>query len=200
MSTQNSKKAMLPLPPEPPALAEKREKLLVELEAQTKTAQGSYLQVVRTMKMLIASTNPTAPLDERLYGDVTGALNRFTKDPVLPIPPLLGELVSYLQERLSTYGTAIQNELKEINPELHAKMAVTLPGAPAAAPAAPAAPPARTTGAGAKDGFESSSKRSLSLDPEANPPPPAPGQGQKDAQLESFKAWMKNPSLGKLKG
>ncbi|MCP3097628.1 hypothetical protein LZ198_01920 [Myxococcus sp. K15C18031901] len=198
MSTSVKK---LPLPPEPSELVEKREKLLAELEAQTKTAQGTFLQVVRTMKMLVSSTSPSAPFDEKLYGDVTGALNRFMKDPILPVPAVLGLAVSYLQDRLNTYGVTIQNAVKEMNPEMAAKLAFTPPaeaagGAPAPAPAAPR--PA--TGVATKDGFEgSSNRRGLSLDPEASPPPPAspPKEAQ---QLESFKAWMKNPSLGKLKG
>ncbi|NTX36447.1 MULTISPECIES: hypothetical protein [unclassified Myxococcus] len=199
MSTQKAK--MGPLPPEPAELVEKRDKLLAELESQSKVAQGTFLQVVRTMKMLVASTTPGTPFDEKLYGDVSGALQRFMADPILPVPPTLGLVVSYLSERLSTYGMTIQNAVKEANPELHAKFAFAPPGAQA--PSAPAAPPApaRTSGApAAKDGFESASnKRSLSLDPEASPPPPADPKKEQQ-QLESFKAWMKNPSLGKLKG
>lgn len=197
MSTQKAK--MGALPPEPSELVEKRDKLLAELESQSKTAQGTFLQVVRTMKMLVASTTPGTPFDERLYGDVSGALQRFMADPILPVPPTLGMVVSYLSERLSTYGMTIQNAVKEANPEMHAKLAFTPPSA--AAPAAPPPAPARTSGApAAKDGFESASnKRSLSLDPEASPPPPADPKKEQQ-QLESFKAWMKNPSLGKLKG
>ncbi|NVJ26710.1 MULTISPECIES: hypothetical protein [Myxococcus] len=198
MSTQKAK--MGALPPEPSELVEKRDKLLAELESQSKTAQGTFLQVVRTMKMLVASTTPGTPFDERLYGDVSGALQRFMADPILPVPPTLGMVVSYLSERLSTYGMTIQNAVKEANPEMHAKLAFTPPSAQAPAAPAPAAP-ARTSGApAAKDGFESASnKRSLSLDPEASPPPPADPKKEQQ-QLESFKAWMKNPSLGKLKG
>jgi len=195
MSTSVKK---LPLPPEPPDLVEKREKLLTELEAQSKTAQGTLLQVVRTMKMLVASTAPSAPFDEKLYGDVSGALSRFMKDPVLPVPPVLGAVVAYLQERLNTYGVTIQNAVKEMNPEIAAKLAFTPPSEAGAAAAAQPASPARPAGVtGSKDGFESTSRPALSLDPEASP---TPGADPKEQQLESFKAWMKNPSLGKLKG
>ncbi|MCP3060550.1 hypothetical protein LXT21_17345 [Myxococcus sp. K38C18041901] len=197
MSTQKAK--MGALPPEPAALVEKREKLLAELEKQSKTAEGSFLQVVRTMKMLVSSTTPGAPFDERLYGDVSSALERFMANPILPVPPTLGMVVSYLSERLSTYGMSIQNAVKEANPEFAEKYAFAPPGAqPAAAPAPAAARPAGP--AGAKDGFESGSgRRGLSLDPNAAPPAPADPKKEQQ-QLESFKAWMKNPSLGKLKG
>ncbi|QSQ16757.1 hypothetical protein [Myxococcus landrumensis] len=200
MSTQKPKVG--PMPPEPAELVAKREKLLIELEAQSKTAQGTYLQVVRTMKMLVSSTVPGTPFDERLYGDVSSALQRFMADPIFPVPPMLGLVVSYLSERLNTYGMTIQNAVKEMNPEAHAKLAFTPPGAvaPAAPPPAPAAPARPAGPGGAKDGFESgSSKRSLSLGPDEAPA--APADPKKEAQqLESFKAWMKNPSLGKLKG
>ncbi|MBZ4397035.1 hypothetical protein OWM54_05795 [Myxococcus sp. MISCRS1] len=197
MSTQKAK--MGALPPEPAALVEKREKLLAELETQSKTAQGTFLQVVRTMKMLVSSTTPGAPFDERLYGDVSSALERFMADPILPVPPALGMVVTYLSERLNTYGMTIQNAVKEANPEMHAKLAFTPPSAqPAPAPAAPAA---AARAPAAKDGFESgSSRRALALDPEANPPPPAADPKQEQQKLEGFKAWMKNPSLGKIKG
>ena len=206
MSTQNPKKEKLPLPPEPKELVEKREKLLVELERQEKSAQGTFLQVVRTMKMLVSSTDPGAPFDQRLYGDVSGALQRFMKDPILPVPPVLGMVVEYLSLRLNTYGVTIQNAVKEMNPELHAKLAFTppsevTPAAPAApaALAAPAAPAAASSGKGPKDGFETAAKRPLSLDPDAAPAGPADPKKEQQ-KLESFKAWMKNPSLGKLKG
>ncbi|WP_164014969.1 hypothetical protein [Pyxidicoccus trucidator] len=202
MSTQNTKKEKRPLPPEPAELIEKREKLLVELEAQQKTAKGTFKEVVFTMKSLVSSTQPGSPFDERLYADVSGALQRFMKDPLLPVPPVLGMVVEYLSLRLNTYGVTIQNAVKEMNPELHAKLAFTPPsggGAPAAAPAAAPRPPAAGGAKGPKDGFESSAKRPLSLDPDAAPAGPADPKKEQQ-NLESFKAWMKNPSLGKLKG
>jgi len=197
MSTQNTKKERRPLPPEPPEVIAKRDKLLAELESQSKTAKGTFKEVVFTMKTLVSSTQPGTPFDEQLYGDVSGALNRFMKDPILPVPPVLGMVVEYLQTRLNTYGVTVQTAVKEMNPELHAKMAYTPPagGAPSATPARPAAGAAPA----AKDGFEGAPSKRLSLSPEANMPPPADAK-QEQQNLESFKAWMKNPSLGKLKG
>ncbi|MFP2908112.1 hypothetical protein ACLESD_24280 [Pyxidicoccus sp. 3LFB2] len=186
-----------PLPPEPPEVIAKREKLVTDLDAEAKKAQGTFLQVVRTMKMLVTSTAPSQPFDPKLYGDVKDALGRFMKDPIVPPPAILGQVVEYLQYRLSTYGMTIQNAVMEMNPEMGKKMQFTVGAAPAAAPAAPQAPRAP---AKAKDGFESagSGSRPLALNPEAVPPPADPKSEQQ--QLESFKAWMKNPNLGKLKG
>jgi hypothetical protein len=201
MSTQTPpKKEKRQLPPEPQELIEKREKLLSELETQSKTAQGTFLQVVRTMKMLIASTKPGSPFDEKLYGDVSGALQRFMKDPILPLPPVMGMAVDYLSTRLNTYGMTIQAAVKEMNPEMHAKLAFTPPsGASVGAPASAAKPGGATPKA--KDGFESGGQRAMSLNPESDAPVPGQADPKKEQQnLESFKAWMKNPSLGKLKG
>jgi len=202
MSTQDpKKKKKYPIPPEPQEIVEMREKLLVELGRQEQSAQGTFLQVVRTTKMLVSSTAPGAPVDERLYGDVTSALQRFMKDPVLPVPPVLGMVVEYLSYRLNTYGMTVQNAVKEMNPELHAKMAFTPPpmGTAPATPAPAPAPAPASSAKGPKDGFESAAKRPLSLDPDAAPAGSADPKKEQQ-NLESFKAWMKNPSLGKLKG
>ncbi|NNB89288.1 hypothetical protein HJC10_29020 [Corallococcus exiguus] len=194
-------KTQLPLPPEPPELKEKRDKLLAELDVQGKTAQGTFLQVVRNMRKLVAASAPGTPLDEGMYKDVTDSLNRFMKDPILPPPAILGHVVEYLQYRISTYGMTIQSAVMEMNPELGAKFAVT---PPVAAPAAPAAP-ARGAAGGHKtsDGFENSSRPKIALTREDSLPgtaKPADTRAESQQQLDSFKAWMKNPALGKLKG
>ncbi|MBJ6763119.1 hypothetical protein JGU66_20315 [Myxococcaceae bacterium JPH2] len=196
MTTPTNAKQPPPLPPEPPELAVKREKLLVDLEAQAKVATGTFQQVLRNMRKLVAATAPTAPLDQQLYGDVKDALNRFMKDPILPPPPILGQVVEYLQYRITTYGMTIQTAVMQMNPEIGAKLAITPPAG--AAPAAPAPAAGTRPAAGAKDGFESGGKRPMSLDGTSTAPPSDPKAEQQ--QLESFKAWMKNPSLGKLKG
>lgn len=202
MSTQTPpKKEKRQLPPEPQELIEKREKLLNELENQSKTAQGTFLQVVRTMKMLIASTKPGSPFDEKLYGDVSGALQRFMKDPILPLPPVMGMAVDYLSTRLNTYGMTIQAAVKEMNPEMHAKLAFTPPSGASVGAPAPAAGKPGAAGPKAKDGFESGGQKAMSLNPETDAAAQAQVDPKKEQQnLESFKAWMKNPALGKLKG
>ncbi|NBD08631.1 MULTISPECIES: hypothetical protein [Corallococcus] len=189
------KKEIPPLPPEPPELTAKREKLLVELDEQSKSATGTFQQVLRNMRKLVASSAPTAPLDQQLYTDVKDALTRFMKEPILPPPPILGQVVEYLQHRISTYGMTIQKAVMEMNPEIGAKLAITPPGAAAPTAAAPAA--SRPGPKGSSDGFESSSRGKMNLNPE---PAGTPDPKAEQQQLESFKAWMKNPALGKLKG
>lgn len=192
-------KTQLPLPPEPPELKEKRDKLLAELDVQGKTAQGTFLQVVRNMRKLVAASAPGTPLDEGMYKDVTDSLNRFMKDPILPPPAILGHVVEYLQYRISTYGMTIQSAVMEMNPELGAKFAVT---PPAAAPA-PAAPARSAGGLKTSDGFESASRPKIALTREDSLPGAAKAadpRAESQQQLDSFKAWMKNPTLGKLKG
>jgi hypothetical protein len=71
--------------------------------------------------------------------------------------------------------------------------------------AAPAASPGVKK---AQDGFEGGSSKpsKMTLNPETAAPPKAPAAPasaeakSEQQQLESFKTWMKNPSIGKLKG
>ena len=189
------------LPTEPPELVAKREKLLAALEKQAKTATGTAQPVLRKMHELLANTKVGAPLNVNLYNEVKDAFVRFTKDPVLPPPTIIMEVVEFLQERLVAVGFTGQMEWPEGAPPIPAGfVGALLEGAPAAS-AAPAAPAARS-GAGVKDGFEgSSSQRKMTLNPETAPAPAAPSDAKSEQQqLESFKTWMKNPALGKVKG
>ncbi|MFP2962182.1 hypothetical protein ACLEPN_31470 [Myxococcus sp. 1LA] len=180
------------MPPEAPAeLTGKREKLITELENQAKSASGTLQQVMRKMSALMANTKPGASLNFQLYQDVKDAfsrhLNEAQKTPALAnMPAILVESVEWMQAYLNARGFAADEA---------PAAAPTATAAPAAAPKAPAAP------GGAKDAFETSSKKHASLTGDVPPPPSSPPDvkaEQKD--LESFKAWMKNPSLGKLKG
>ncbi|WAM28900.1 hypothetical protein [Myxococcus sp. NMCA1] len=180
------------MPPEaPPELVAKRERLVTELENQAKSATGTLQQVMRKMSSLLGNTKPGASLSFQLYQDVKDAftrhLNEATKTPALAtMPPVLVESVEWMQAYLNARGFSTDEA---------AASAPAATAAPAAAPKAPAGP------GGAKDAFETSSKKHASLTGDVPPPPAAPPDvkaEQKD--LESFKAWMKNPSLGKLKG
>jgi hypothetical protein len=189
------------LPTESPELVAKRDKLLAALEKQAKTATGTAQPVLRKMHELLANTKVGSPLNVNLYNEVKDAFVRFTKDPVLPPPTIIMEVVEFLQERLVAVGFSGQMEWPEGAPPVPAGfVGALLEGAPAAS-AAPAAPAARS-GAGVKDGFEgSSSQRKMTLNPETAPAPAAPADAKSEQQqLESFKTWMKNPALGKVKG
>lgn len=169
-------------PPEPAELVQMRDKLLVELEKQAKTATGTLQQVLRKMIELLNHTKPGSPMNFALYEEVKEAFVRFSKDPgTTPPPMVLMECVEFLQSRLNAFGFTPSQQPAE--------------AAPAAAPAPRPAGVAAT-----KDGFESSGpQRSLSINPEADVRPTADPKSEQQ-QLESFKAWMKNPSIGKVKG
>lgn len=205
MSKKPNANEEYPLPTEPPELVAKREKLLAALEKQAKTATGTAQPVLRKMHELLANTKVGAPLNVNLYNEVKDAFVRFTKDPVLPPPAIIMEVVEFLQERLVAVGFTGQMEWPEGAPPIPAGfVGALLEGAPAAgAPAAPAAAaPAQRNAAGVKDGFEgSSAQRKMTLNPETAPAPAAATDAKSEQQqLESFKTWMKNPALGKVKG
>jgi len=195
-------------PPEPPALAVERERLLPELEKQAKAATGATQQVLRKLHELIAHTKPGAPFDFQIYSDVKGAFERFMKDPVLPPPPVIMQCVEFMQERLVAFGFTGKMELPPGAPPPPPELVGSISGgtsAPAVSAPAAAAPRAAPAVRGAKDGFEGSTAKTQSrptLNPEtAAPPPGAPTENKPEQQqLESFKTWMKNPHVGKVKG
>ncbi|MDC0714718.1 hypothetical protein POL68_40085 [Stigmatella sp. ncwal1] len=196
----NAKNPAAPaFPPEPPELAAERDRLLPELEKQAKAATGTVQSVLRKLHELMAHTRPGAPFDIQIYGDVKTAFERFMKDPVLPPPPVIMQCVEFMQKRLVAFGFTGQMQLPPGAPPVPAGLVDT---SVSAAPVVPPPPAAQTSSPGGiKDGFEGSSKRSLQINPEAAVPPPGSGEEKAEQQkLESFKAWMKNPNVGKVKG
>lgn len=179
-------------PPEAPSeLVEKREKLAQELEKVAKNCTGSLQQVLRKTAAMMSNTKPGAQIDQQLYNDVKEAFLRYSKDTAAgPTPPILMEAIEWLSTYLSARGFATAEPS----------------AAPAAAAAsAPAASPGSKGAKDVKDGFESGrpAKGAMSLgNPDAPPPPTAKPLDPKAEQkeLESFKNWMKNPGLGRLKG
>ncbi|NMO21605.1 hypothetical protein HPC49_32205 [Pyxidicoccus fallax] len=176
------------MPPDAPAeLVAKRDRIIPELEKQAKAATGTLQQVMRKMGALISNTKPGAALDGRLYQDVKDAFSRHLaeaeKNPAIAaMPPILVESVEWMQAYLNARGFSSETS-----------------AAPAAAPAK--APAGKAPAAGAKDAFETSTKKHAALTGDVPPPPAQPLDVKKEQkELESFKAWMKNPSLGKLKG
>lgn len=183
----------------PPAASEeltkKREGIIAGLDAAAKGSTGTLQQVLRKMSELLVNTKDGAQMNMQLYQDVKDAFNRHLseagKNPALAtMPPILIESVEWMQTYLTERGVA------------------PAAAAPAPAATAPAAKPAAGQ-ATAKDAFESGSaakKRAMVTGDVPPPPsvaatpgkPPDSQEVQKD--LESFKAWMKNPALGKLKG
>ncbi|HLL01358.1 MAG TPA: hypothetical protein VK539_12285 [Myxococcaceae bacterium] len=200
MSTKDQKASPIAVPQEPPELIARRGKILAELEKQSKSAQGNLKACMVKAMQVLKSMEPSMPLDEQLYSDMTEAFMRLTKEPAPPPPPeIFLTLVEYLQERIAVLSPQFAAVAAEHGIKVSPVAVPSAAAAPAAAPAAPAAPTAK----GAQDGFESSApaKKKMSLGGDDAPPPPgASSDTKKKEELESFKAWMKNPGLGKTKG
>lgn len=190
MSTNEKVKQLIAAPPvteAPPELLAKADGIAAELDKAAKTATGTLQQVLRVVANVVRDSK-TGSLSHQLHSSMTEMMNRLMTeaktDPsiVSKIPPSLGEGVEWLQSYLAARGVPSGGYYAE-------------GGAAKKAPAAAA--PAPRAGGKAQDGFESSGARPMAL-PTDDAPAPAPQKpGQ---QLESFKAWMKNPSAGKLKG
>ncbi|OJH39333.1 hypothetical protein [Cystobacter ferrugineus] len=186
------------VPVESPELVAKRDRLLAALEKQANTAKGTAQPVIRKMYELLANTKVGAPFNMNLYVDVKNAFVRFMKDPVLPPPPIIMECVEFMQERLVSVGFSGQMEWPEGAPPVPAAFSkVNLAeGIPQPAKSAPAPKRAR----GAQDGFESPPRRApviAQLDGQVPEPITPKTESQ---QLDSFKAWIQSPDLGKTKG
>jgi hypothetical protein len=184
MSTNNPKVTVpAEMPPEaPPELVAKRDQMLADLETAAKATTGTQQQVMRKMAALIANTKPGAALDNQLFQDVKDAFQRYSQDPTAsakPQPAVLMQAVEWMQTYLASRGFAVQ-------------------GTPAGAPA----PAGQRGAAKASDSFESGgAQRARALTGDVPPPAAQPGSTtDQQQQLESFKTWMKNPALGKVKG
>lgn len=204
----NEKKPQVAFPPEPPELVAERDRLLPELEKQAKATSGTAQQVLRKLHELIAHTKPGAPFDIAIYAETKLAFERFMKDPVLPPPAVIMQCVEFMQRRLISFGFTGKMELPPGAPPPPPGLVDTSLASTAPSTATPAAgtAAARPSAGGRTDGFEGSSRgkasAGLTLNPEtAAPPPGAADEGKPEQQqLESFKTWMKNPHIGKVKG
>lgn len=191
MSDKEKLKALLAAPDvvdAPPELLADADPIIAELEKAAKTATGTLQQVLRVVANVMRDTK-TNSLTQQLHQSMTEQMTRLMSEAktdnsiAAKVPPALGEAVEWLQSYLRARGVPEGGYYSE--------------GAPAKAPAA-AAPAQRPAAGTAQDGFESKGSRPMALPTDDAPNPAAPQKpGQ---QLESFKAWMKNPSAGKLKG
>jgi hypothetical protein len=169
----------------PAELLAKREHLIAELDKAAKSAHGTLQQVLLKMGVLIGGTRPGAAIDPQGCEGIKEAFLRFSEDPAAPrTPPILMEAMEWIQAYLAASSSL---------------MAAPAPAGVRASPS-----PATSAAPRGKDSFESgAAPRARSVTGEvphqpAAPPAEAP-KGQQQ-QLESFKTWMKNPALGKLKG
>jgi hypothetical protein len=192
MSNNKEKvKQLLAAPPvgdAPPELLAKADPIIAELDKASKTATGTLQQVLRVVASVMRDTKQGS-LTQELHKSMTDQMTRLMTEAktdssiVTKIPPALGDGVDWLQSYLRARGVPEGGYLAE--------------GKPATKAPAVAAPAPRPGVGGSKDGFESKGSRPMALPTDDAPAPVAPKPGQ---QLESFKAWMKNPSAGKLKG
>ncbi|WP_309889476.1 hypothetical protein [Archangium sp.] len=194
MSTSNKPKVTVPaeMPREAaPEILAKRDQLIADLETAAKGSTGTLQQVLRKMSALISNTKPGAALDNRLFQDVKDAFQRFSQDTEAAAkrPPVLMQSVEWMQAYLSSRGFAVEG-------------AAATTATTASAPAAAANPAAPRAAGGGKDGFESGASQRARVLGDVPPPPGAQPDAAKDQQqqLESFKTWMKNPGVGKVKG
>ncbi|XXF76022.1 hypothetical protein P2318_23580 [Myxococcaceae bacterium GXIMD 01537] len=190
MSNGDKVKQFLAAPPladAPPEVLAKADAIVAELDKAAKTATGTLQQVLRVVANVVRDTK-TGALTQALHTSMTEGLGRLMteakSDPglVSKIPLVLGEAVEWLQGYLEARGV----------PEGGYGPQAAAPKAPAAA-----APRAASKPGKAGDGFESGGARPMALPSDDGVTQPAAKPGQ---QLESFKAWMRNPSAGKLKG
>ena len=190
MSNSDKVKQFVAAPPvtEAPAdLLAKADPISAELDKAAKTATGTLQQVLRVVSLVVRDTKSGA-LTQQTHNSMTEAMGRLMAEAkadssiVAKIPPVLGEAVEWLQTYLSARGVPEGGYGGQ---------------APAPKATAPAARPVAKAGGKAQDGFESSGARPMALPTDDGQQPVAPKPGP---QLESFKAGMKNPSAGQLKG
>ncbi|PTL80496.1 hypothetical protein [Vitiosangium sp. GDMCC 1.1324] len=180
-------------PEAPPELLARRDPLIAGLEKAAKSASptGTLHQVLRKMVVLVSSTRQGAGIEPQVFQDVQEAFLRFSEDTSAAVPAILTEALEWTQAFFVARGFARPGDESE--------------AASPPAPASAAAPRAAAKTAAKKDSFETSStQRARSLTGEvpvpAAPAQPAAPEKQQQQDLESFKTWMKNPALGKLKG
>lgn len=212
------------LRPEPPELGAERERLLSELDKAAKSTSGTTQVVLRKLNEVLVHMRPGVPVDFQLYADAKVAIERFAKDPVLPVPPVLMQTIEFMQKRAVAMGYTGKMQLPKGAPPPPPGMVSSVAGsAPASAGAASAggakgsrtmtgelkvggAPSggAKAGGAkagGAKDGFEGRPRTMSSVD--LNPvsgQPLAAKQGKADSQTDASSNKLKNPGVGNLKG
>lgn len=100
------KSVMASLKPEPPALLEKRKRLLAELTSQVASSTGALQQLLSAVQEVLLAMQPEVPFKASLAEDFDRALRRYAQElpKVAPPPPLLAECMNYLRERVEAMG------------------------------------------------------------------------------------------------
>jgi hypothetical protein len=223
----NPKNSSGGLLPEPAELGAERERLLPELDKASKSTSGNTQVVLRKLYEVLVHMRPGVPTDFQLYADAKVAIERFAKDPVLPVPPVLMQTIEFMQKRAVAMGYTGKMQLPKGAPPPPPGMVssvaasapasaaaasaggakggrtmtgeVKLGGAPSGGAKAGGAPSGGAKAGGAKDGFEGRPRTMSSVD--LNPvsgQPLATKQGKADSQTDASTKKLKNP--GNLKG
>jgi len=193
MSSSPKNPSVAAPPTEPPEFGPERERLMLELEKQAKAATGTAQAMLRKFHEVLAHQRPGVPVDFKLYADAKVAIERFLKEPVLPLPSILGQVIEFMQRRALAMGWTGKMQLpKGAPPPPPGLVASVTADAPPPAPASSAAPRG-----GARDGFEGTAKAqgSVALNPKSGEPLPA-----SESKAGLHDARLKTPGGGNLKG
>jgi hypothetical protein len=192
--SSSPKNPSVPAPPtEPPEFAPERERLLLELEKQAKAATGSAQAMLRKFHEVLAHQRPGVPVDFKVYADAKVAIERFLKEPVLPLPSILGQVIEFMQKRALAMGWTGKMQLPKGAPPPPPSLVASMGGS-----ATPPAPVSNTAPhGGARDGFEGLGKAqgSVAINPKSGEPLPA-----SEGKEELRDARLKTPGGGNLKG
>jgi hypothetical protein len=179
------------LPPEPAELAADRERLMPELLKQSKVATGATQAVLRKLHDVLQQTRPGASADLNVYNEAKAAFELFGREPGLKPPPIIAEVVTFLQKRAMAMGAT--GQAKPSPPSSPPAPAAAASGPPRGAPS-----PRRST----LDGFEMPIRRtqsSVDLNPAVALPAPA-NKGKAEPQSGAPPSQLKPPGPGKLRG
>jgi hypothetical protein len=86
-------------PPEPPALAAERDKLMAELQKQAKTATGPTQTVLKKLYEVLAQTKPGATANPQVFTEAKAAFAELSKAKVDSPPPVIMQTLEFMQKR-----------------------------------------------------------------------------------------------------
>ncbi len=168
-------------PPEPPALAAERDKLMAELQKQAKTATGPTQTVLKKLYEVLAQTKPGATANPQVFTEAKAAFAELSKVPAASPPPVIMQTLEFMQKRSAAMAPP---------PAAPAKSAP-----PPAAKSAP--PPAAPAQAAPKVGGAAAAASSFgSAPPRGAPSPRRPTTDGFEMPRTASSTALKPPSVG----
>jgi len=119
---KQTKAEIIGITPEPVDLTKRRGSLLKRLQAEAAKRTGAVQQVLRKMHQLVASTEPEAPYQEKLFGDVAESFSRLLKSaqgskaPV-EIPEIVAESNQFVMDHAASLRERMEKVGLEVPPE-----------------------------------------------------------------------------------